>query len=59
MAVLSYLFLCLTLVFLNTHVINCAIAISTKGNYSGFYFVPFVGFLLVAIFCGVSFGYTF
>ena len=59
MAILSYLFLYLTLACLNSHVISCAVAISTKGNYSGLYFVPFVVFLLVAIFCGVSFGYTF
>ncbi len=59
MAILSYLFLCLTLACLNAHVINCAVAISIKGDYNGVYFFPFVVFLLVAIFCGVSFGYTF
>jgi len=59
MAILSYLFLCLTLACLNAHVINCAVALLAKRDYNGLYFHLFAVFLLIAIFCGVSFGYTF
>lgn len=59
MAILSYVFLYITALFLNAHVINCAVALLAKRDYNGLYFHLFAVFLLIAIFCGVNFGYTF